>query len=77
MTQPQYKKAKTQRLKISNGILKRVPYIYVLADTSTSWNGNEYLRIYPRIEENELRLESFKVIFPDGETKLLSEWLNL
>ncbi len=50
--------------------------LFPLADTSVGWNGNEYLRIYPRIEESETRPEIFRVIFPDGTTKLLSEWLT-
>ena len=50
--------------------------LFPLADTPAGWNGNEYLRIYPRIEENELRPESFRVIFPDGTVKSLSEWLT-
>ena len=50
--------------------------LFPLADTPTGWNGNEYLRIYPRIEENESNPESFRVIFPDGLTKSLSGWLS-
>lgn len=47
-----------------------------LADNSVSWNGNEYLKIYPRIEESEYSPEYIKVLFPDGTTKSLYDWLN-
>lgn len=47
-----------------------------VADTAASWNGNEYLKIYPRIEESDYTPEYMKVIFPDGREKQLSEWLG-
>jgi len=48
-----------------------------IADNSTSWNGSEYLRIYPRIEESEHTAEYIKVIYPDKTEKSLLDWLKL
>ncbi len=50
--------------------------LFPLSDTPAGWNGSEYLRIYPRIEESDARPETFKVIFPDGTTRTLGEWLT-
>ncbi|KDN56465.1 toll/interleukin-1 receptor domain-containing protein [Flavobacterium seoulense] len=50
--------------------------IIPLADSSQVWNGNEYLQIYPRIEESELTSEYIKVIYPNKTYKSLSEWLK-
>jgi len=47
-----------------------------IADNSTSWNGAEYLRIYPRIEESEQKAELIKVIFPNNTEKSLLDWLR-
>jgi hypothetical protein len=47
-----------------------------IADNSVSWNGSEYLRIYPRIEESDSVTEFIKVIFPDKTVKTLLEWLK-
>lgn len=47
-----------------------------LADNAGTWNGAEYLRIYPRIEESNLFSPNINVYFPDGTTKSLSEWLK-
>lgn len=49
--------------------------IIPLADSSNSWTGNEYLKIYPRIEESENLPEVIKVIFPTGNSLSLSDWL--
>jgi len=47
-----------------------------LADGST-WSGTEYLRIYPRIEESNYVQDYYKVIYPDGTEKPLTDWLKL
>ena len=47
-----------------------------IADNSTSWNGAEYLRIYPRIEESERNAEYIKVIFPNNTEMSLLDWLR-
>jgi hypothetical protein len=47
-----------------------------LADNAATWNGAEYLRIYPRIEESETLSNVFKVIFPNGNSVSLKDWLN-
>ncbi|MBI5541247.1 MAG: toll/interleukin-1 receptor domain-containing protein [Bacteroidia bacterium] len=47
-----------------------------IADNSASWNGSEYLRIYPRIEESEYTAEHIKIIFPDKTEKSLLDWLK-
>lgn len=50
--------------------------LFPLADTSSNWVGNEYLKIYPRIEESNYTLEYMKVIFPDGKEISLADWLK-
>ena len=55
--------------------------ILPLADNSSSWNGNEYLQIYPRVEpvnkeDYSLYENIFKVIYPDGKNMWLDEWLK-
>jgi hypothetical protein len=48
-----------------------------LADNASTWNGAEYLRIYPRIEESSLYPNTLNVYFPDGTTIInLSNWLK-
>lgn len=47
-----------------------------LADNAATWQGSEYLRIYPRIEESTLNPGSYVVIFPtNNRTMALSQWL--
>lgn len=55
--------------------------ILPLADNSGTWDGNEYLQIYPRIESIlnrnfEIYDSIFKIHYPDGKTKYLSDWLK-
>ena len=50
--------------------------LFPLKSALINWEGTEYLRIYPRIEESEARPEHFKVIFPDRTEKSLDEWLR-
>jgi hypothetical protein len=48
-----------------------------LADNSGTWNGNEYLQIYPRIEEFIIpNKKEYFVFYPDGSAEMLSVWLN-
>lgn len=47
-----------------------------LAENSGAWQGNEYLSIYPRIEETYSGSDRYNVIFPDGRSKNLSDWLR-
>ncbi len=47
-----------------------------LAENSGNWDGAEYLRIYPRIEESNLYPPNINVYFPDGTLKSLAEWLK-
>ena len=49
-----------------------------LADNSGSWNGNEYLQIYPRIEKNSTQNggESYFVWYPDQTWETLDSWLR-
>jgi len=47
-----------------------------LAENATTWSGTEYLKIYPRIEESNYTADYFKVIYPDGSEKSLSDWLR-
>lgn len=50
--------------------------ILPLADNRTTWQGNEYLQIYPRIEESEYTNDFFKIIYPNGTSESLFNWLN-
>jgi len=47
-----------------------------LAENSGSWAGNEYLGIYPRIEESYFGSDIYNVIFPTGESISLTQWLR-
>lgn len=49
-----------------------------LADNSGTWNGNEYLQIYPRIEKNSTQNggENYFVWYPDGTWETLEGWLR-
>jgi hypothetical protein len=51
--------------------------LFPLSENSGTWNGAEYLRIYPRIEESNYTTEYYKVIFPDGKEMTVAEWLKL
>lgn len=55
--------------------------ILPLSENSGSWYGNEYLQIYPWIESvkkgvNEIYDNIFRVKYPDGSQKWLSDWLK-
>lgn len=51
--------------------------ILPLADSRGNWTGNEYLQIYPRVEPVPGHDTIFKVVYPDGSTKWLDDWLKL
>lgn len=48
-----------------------------LSENSGNWSGNEYLRIYPRIEESDYYDGVYKVIYPDKKEISVLEWLKL
>lgn len=50
--------------------------LFPLSENSGTWNGAEYLRIYPRIEESDFTTEYYKVIYPDGKEITVAEWLK-
>jgi len=50
--------------------------LFPLAEGS-SWEGSEYLKIYPRIEESNIIDDYYKVIYPNGTEIIVSEWLIL
>lgn len=55
--------------------------ILPLADNSHNWNGNEYLQIYPRVEpvtreSNTFYDNIFRIIYPNGSTTWLDDWLK-
>ena len=58
--------------KLNNKKLALLP----LADNSGTWNGNEYLQIYPRIEKSSLYNDQYNVWYPDNTTESLATWLN-
>lgn len=50
--------------------------LFPLADNSGTWNGNEYLQIYPRIERGTNNLNEYWVLYPNGTIESISVWLN-
>jgi hypothetical protein len=55
--------------------------ILPLSENSGSWYGNEYLQIYPHIESvtrgnDGIYDNIFRIIYPDGSQKWLSDWLK-
>jgi hypothetical protein len=50
--------------------------LFPLADDNGSWQGSEYLQIYPYIKESDYTKDYYKVVFPDGSEKYLSDWLK-
>lgn len=44
-----------------------------LADNNGTWNGNEYLQIYPRIENIA---STYYVIYPDKSSELITDWIK-
>lgn len=51
--------------------------LFPLSEHSGTWEGTEYLRIYPRIEESNYTNDYYKVIYPDGREMTVAEWLKL
>lgn len=47
--------------------------IFPLADNSGSWQGSEYLQIYPRIEQVN---NEYILLYPDRSSESLSTWLR-
>jgi hypothetical protein len=47
-----------------------------LADNSGTWNGNEYLQIYPRIEQGSTYKNDYYVWYPDGTLENITDWLK-
>lgn len=47
-----------------------------LADNSGTWNGNEYLQIYPRIERSTNNINEYWVWYPDNSLETISDWLK-
>lgn len=58
--------------KLSNRKIALLP----LAENSGTWNGSEYLQIYPRIEKGSLYNDKYYIYYPDGTSEDLSIWLN-
>lgn len=59
-------------------LLRKKMVILPLANNSGSWNGSEYLQIYPRIEMEPFSNgdERYFVCFPDGSKESVETWLN-
>lgn len=58
--------------KFSKGKMALLP----LADNSGTWNGNEYLQLYPRIEKITSTNSDFYIKHPSGELEVLEAWLK-
>lgn len=50
--------------------------LFPLAENSGTWNGNEYLKIYPRIERGSINESVFYVWQPDNTLEDISDWLK-
>lgn len=50
--------------------------LFPLSDNDGTWSGQEYLKIYPRIEYTGLYDYNYQVIYPDGTKKNLTTWLT-
>jgi hypothetical protein len=50
--------------------------LFPISENTGVWNGSEYLRIYPRIEETSTGSEVYKVIYPSGTQISLLDWLK-
>lgn len=50
--------------------------ILPLAENSGTWNGNEYLQIYPRIEKSSSNSDDYYVWYPDGTLEIITSWLR-
>jgi hypothetical protein len=55
---------------------KKKMAILPLADNSGTWNGNEYLQIYPRIEKSNTSSNTYYVWYPDGTLEDIVTWLK-
>lgn len=51
--------------------------LFPLSENSGSWEGAEYLNIYPRIEETYVGSGTYKVIYPDRKEISIVDWLKL
>ncbi|MDP9078858.1 MAG: toll/interleukin-1 receptor domain-containing protein [Bacteroidota bacterium] len=49
--------------------------IIPLAEHDGQWTGQEYLNIYPRIEESDVNPGRYKIVYPDDSIKYLENWL--
>lgn len=50
--------------------------LFPLKEDYLSWNGLEYLQIYPYIKESDFVDGYYKVVFPDGNEVCLEDWLK-
>lgn len=50
--------------------------IFPLADNDRSWDGNEYLQIYPRIQQGFKDKNEYFIWYPDGTLEEITEWLK-
>lgn len=51
--------------------------LFPLSENSGIWEGAEYLRIYPRIEESDYTKDYYKIIYPDGKEVSVADWLKI
>jgi TIR domain len=47
-----------------------------IADNNKTWNGNEYLQIYPRIELSAVFTGEYVVWYPNGTNESLKAWIT-
>lgn len=47
-----------------------------LAENNGTWNGSEYLQIYPRIEKGPLHNDKYYIYYPDETSENLLTWLS-
>ena len=57
-------------------LLKKKMALLPLADNNGTWNGNEYLQIYPRIEKSNISNDEYFVWNPDNSVETIATWLS-
>jgi hypothetical protein len=57
-------------------LAKKKMALLPLADNNGSWEGSEYLRIYPRIEEGITDPNQYWVWYPDKTLETITDWLK-
>ncbi len=65
---------------IGFGDAKKLPSnniaIFPIAENTGTWNGNEYLQLYPCIRKGYANTNTLYIDYPDGRSELLTDWIR-